>query len=261
MRDGDDRLDAWMEALEARHTTALSFREVRRGLQALSAIYVERRHRIGEGAVFDGAGKRAAFAMAMAPLHFVVVREIVRGAGLGNTGLRRIVDLGCGTGAAAGAWALECGAEVEAAGIDRNAWAVEEARWNWGVLGVRGRARVGDLATERLPGSGSGIVAAFAVNELGDAVREGLLGRLLEASRKGAVVLVVEPIARRAFPWWGDWAAAFREVGGQDETWRFRVPLPERLRALDEAAGLDHREQTARTLILRRSDSASAFSA
>ena len=49
--------------LEARHLSELTFAEVRRGLQALSSLYVERRERLADGAALDGAGKRAAFAL------------------------------------------------------------------------------------------------------------------------------------------------------------------------------------------------------
>ena len=67
--------------LEARHLSELTFAEVRRALQALSSLYVERRERMAEGAVFDGAGKRAAFALYYGPMHFLLVREIVRALG------------------------------------------------------------------------------------------------------------------------------------------------------------------------------------
>ena len=56
-----DPLDAWMAALEKRHLARLTFPEVRRALQALSSLYVQRRGRIGTGTAFEGAGKRAAF--------------------------------------------------------------------------------------------------------------------------------------------------------------------------------------------------------
>src|SRR6266566_8723000 len=53
----------WLEALERRHLTNLNFSEVRRAVQALSSLYVERRDRIETGSALNGAGKRAAFAM------------------------------------------------------------------------------------------------------------------------------------------------------------------------------------------------------
>ena len=75
---------------------------------------------------------------------------------------------------------------------------------------------------------------------------------MLDAAGRGAEVLVVEPIARRIVPWWDGWARRFEQQGGRADTWRFRTVLPERLRLLDKAAGLDHGELTARTLYLAR---------
>ncbi len=103
-----DAFPAFFEALEARHRADLSFPEIRRALQALSSLYVERRERMRSGAVFDGKGKRAAFALYYGPLHFLLVREIVRALGPARRSPRRILDLGCGTGTAGAAWALEC---------------------------------------------------------------------------------------------------------------------------------------------------------
>jgi SAM-dependent methyltransferase len=246
----DDRFLDWFAALEKRHLARLSFAEVRRGLQALSSLYVERRGRIGSGAALDGAGKRAAFALFYGPLHFLLVRGIVRALGAARPAPRSIVDLGCGTGAAGAAWALEAGARCRLAGIDRSGWAVEEARWSYRVLGVAGRAFRGDLLDASPRGRRGGVVAAFTVNELGEEARAGLLERLLAAGDAGARVLVVEPIARRKVPWWDGWAASFRAAGGRADLWRFPADLPGRLRLLDRAARLDHRELTARSLWL-----------
>jgi hypothetical protein len=73
---------------------------------------------------------------------------------------------------------------------------------------------------------------------------------VLEAARRGAAVLVLEPIARRAVPWMESWRAAFEAEGGRADAWRFPAELPEVLARLDHAAGLDHRELTARSLWL-----------
>jgi SAM-dependent methyltransferase len=250
MSSSADPFPAWFAALESRHLERLSFAEVRRGLQALSVLYVDRGKRLGAGAALQGDGKRAAFALFYAPLHFLLVRDVVRALGAGGAGPRSIVDLGCGTGAAAAAWALESGSRCRVTGVDRSGWAVLEARWNYGALGVRGLALRGDLSKALLPGKGGGILAAYTVNELDDAARASLLERLLGAARRGARVLVVEPIARRPFPWWEAWSETFRAAGGRDDSWRFPARLPERLRLLDRAAHLDHRELTGRSLWL-----------
>ena len=243
-----DPVPGWMAALEARHLERLTFPEVRRALVALSSLYVERRRRLGEGVALDGAGKRAAFALYYAPLHFLLVRGIVRGLGAAEPAPRAIVDLGCGTGTAGAAWAIESGRGCRITGIDRSGWAIEEAAWNWRRLGVEGRGERGDLAREAGRGRGSAIVAAFSVNELGDAARDALLDCLLASARRGARILVVEPIARRPVPWWDDWADGFRLAGGREDVWRLPIERPEIIRRLDEATRLDHRVVTGRSL-------------
>jgi hypothetical protein len=241
---------AWFEALEQRQLADLTFAEVRRGVQAVSSLYVERRGRARPGAVFEGAGKRAAFALYYGPLHFLLVLEIVRRIGAAEPPPGRIVDLGCGTGVAGAAWAVAAGGRPRVSGHDRNAWAVAEARWTYRALGLGGRAIRGDLRASRLPGGGDAVVAAFTINELDDPARSDLQRRLLAASDRGARVLVVEPIARRPVPWWDSWSARFVSRGGRDDTWRFDVELPETLRLMDRAAGLDHRELTGRSLFV-----------
>jgi hypothetical protein len=248
--DGSDPFPTWFAALEKRHLATLTFPEVRRALQALSALYVERRAKLASGAPLEGTGKRAAFALYYGPLHFLFLRRVLLELGAGTPPPARIVDLGCGTGVGGAAWALAASAAATVAGFDRNGWAVEEARWTYTQLGVRGRAARGELATVELPERDGAILAAFTVNELDDAARAALLPRLLGAAGRGARVLVVEPIARRALPWWGTWETAFEKAGGRGDEWRFGVALPERLALLDRAAGLDHRELTGRSLWL-----------
>jgi SAM-dependent methyltransferase len=242
--------ETWIGDLERRHLAELSFPEVRKGLQAISSLYVERRGCLDGGAVFDGAGKRAAFALFFGPLHFLVVREIVAAVGAAEPAPSLILDLGCGTGAAGAAWAVAAGATPAVRGTERSGWAVREARETCRVLGVRGRTATGDLLRERLDGAGAGVVLGWVVNELNDSGRDELLPRLLEAARRGAHVLVVEPIASRPVPWWTAWSKAFLDVGGRDDLWRFPAALPPILALLDKASGLDHRVLTARSLYL-----------
>ena len=47
--------EAWIEALTARHQSDLTFAEISRSLRALSSTYVERRHKLREGAALAGA--------------------------------------------------------------------------------------------------------------------------------------------------------------------------------------------------------------
>ncbi len=247
----DERADPfprYFEALEARHHGSLSFAEIRRALVALSSLYVERRERMRGGAALDGAGKRAAFALYYGPLHFLLVREIVRA--LGHAAPRHVLDLGCGTGTSGAAWALQGAMPARVDGVDSSGWAVSEARWTLRQLGLRGEVTRGDAAAVPLPRPPAGILAAFTVNELDDAVRPRLLARLVDAARGGSPVLVVEPISRRVSPWWPEWSAAFRAAGGREDDWRFRPPLPPTLALLGKASGLDAREITGRSLAL-----------
>lgn len=244
-------IDGWLRALEARHARGLSFRELRTGVVALSRIYVEGREKLERGAVFQGRAKKAAFACYYTPLHFLLVREVTASLGLAARTPRHVLDLGCGLGAAGAAVSLATSSGRHTArvdGIDRNPWAVAEARRTLAELGLEGRMRQGLVGAARIDGRYDTVVAAFTVNELSEPDRASLLATLLE--RRGTV-LVVEPIARRTAPWWDAWARAFEARGGRADTWRFPAELPESLQKLDRASGLDHRELTARTIFLR----------
>jgi hypothetical protein len=269
-----DPADGWLAALEERHLADLTPSEVARALRALSSCYVERRGKLASGGALDGAGKRAAFALFYAPVHFLTVRHIVRAIGAPALKVKDIVDLGCGTGAAGAAWALEVlppeqlprpepvrppeggsyrgkRTRVRVNGMDRHPWAVAEANWTYRQLGVAGRAMQADITRTPLrAGRDTGVSAAYALNELAHDARERLLGELGLAHERGACVLIVEPIARRMAAWWDEWAERCAARGGRSDQWRFRADLPPRQRDLAGAAGLDPRELTARSLFV-----------
>lgn len=245
-----DPFPAWFDALDERQRQVLTFPEIRRALQALSSIYVERRGRLSSGAVFDGAGKRAAFALFYGSLHFLLVREIVRALGAAEPPPATILDLGCGTGTAGAAWALEAGGRAQLLGIDRSGWALGEARWTASRLRLKARFSSGDLVRAALPPPPSALLLAFAVNELETADRNELLERVLAFAGDGGRALVIEPLARGVAPWWDEWAARFAAQGGRADEWRFPSAVPPTLRLLDKAAGLDHRTLTGRSLYL-----------
>jgi len=242
---------AWLDALDRRHLSQLTAVEVARALKALSMRYVERRSTLASGAALDSIGKRAAFALFYAPVHFRAVSGIIRNLPRAADNLAEILDVGCGTGAAGAAWALGAG-PARISGFDRHPWAVEEANWTYRQLGLRGRATQADVRRATIAGQrGRAILLAYTVNELIPETRESLLPRLLAAHERGARVLVVEPIARRSVAaWWSEWRQAFGSGGGAEGEWRFPFELPERQRDLARAAGLDPREVTARTLYL-----------
>jgi hypothetical protein len=242
----------WIAEINERYGQSLKFPEIRKGVVALSRIYVEERGRIDRGAVFAGAGKRAAFACFYSPLHFLLVREIVSALGAGNVPPRRIFDLGCGLAVAGAAWATLCQPRPPVIGYEKSPFAASEARWLLSKLGLRGRIHQKSVHEAPPAERGDAVVAAFTVNELEPSGRAKLLDRLLAAGQKGASVLVVEPIARKATSFWPEWEKKFVEASGRADEWRFSLSLPPPLALLDRASGLDHRELTARSLFLRR---------
>jgi SAM-dependent methyltransferase len=239
----------WFEALERRHLENLNFSEVRKGVQALSSLYVERRDRLSAASLFSGAGKRAAFAMFFGPLHFLLIRQIVEALRAQLPQEAHVLDLGCGTGVAGAAWAKAIDRQTRVLGIDRNPWAVQECKWTYQQLGIQGTVRTGDVYKVRIPAA-TAVIAAFTLNELDLSVRDRFRKEFIRNAASGFPVLIVEPIARRVSSWWEAWAAEWRAIGGRADEWRFRAELPERLALMDRAAGLDHRELTGRSLWL-----------
>ena len=253
----DTRFDQWLDALERRQLADLTFPQVSSALRALSSTYVERRQRIREGAALDGAGKRAAFALFYGPLHYLLVREIVRAlagtAACANplTGFGKgmpLVDLGCGTGSAGAAWASACSTTPDVLGFDRHPWAVAEAAETYRAFHLSARTRRADIARTALPKGRASIVAAFTLNEMDDVSRDALITRLVERAGRGDRLLIIEPIAGFTARWWNGWRTRIEAAGGRGDEWRFRVELPPIVAKLDRAAGLNHRELTARSL-------------
>jgi hypothetical protein len=234
----------WVRALEARHLANLRVPEMTRAVRALSSAYVERRVR----ETLDSSGKRAAFALFYAPLHFLAAHAVVRALDAHVPPPSAILDIGCGTGAAGAAWAVAAGGAPRLLGLDRHPWAVEEARWTYRQLGLHGQSRHGDVA--RLPRvrPGGAVVAAYVLNELPGPARERVLEQLLDFAGRGVRVLVLEPIARGAAPWWNAARSQVLAAGGRADEWRFPTELPPPLGLFDKAAGLDHRELTVRSL-------------
>ncbi len=109
---------------------------------------------------------------------------------------------------------------------------------------------VARLARGRRPLSSLGIVAAWSANELPPADWLRLRDALLALHARGASVLIVEPLARSAAPWWGEWVETVSRAGGAGAEWRLDVDLPGELAALDRDAGFRREGLTARTFWL-----------
>jgi predicted RNA methylase len=245
---------AWLSALEARHLADLRVPEVTRALRALSSAYVERRHALARGAALDSHGKRAAFALFYAPLHFMVVHHVVTALGAHEPAPATIADLGCGTGAAGAAWALAAGGRSRLIGLDRHPWAVDEARWTYARLGLDGQARQGDVAKFRPPRGHTALIAAYVLNELPEGARDALVLTLLDAAAAGSRVLIVEPISRAVTPWWEAVTERAQTLGARADQWHIRLDLPPLLALFDKAAGLHHRETKAKSLYIRKKE-------
>ena len=216
----------------------------------MSSTYVERRGRIARGGPFDGTGKRAAYALFYAPVHFLLVHEIVARLERATDGRNPVIDLGCGTGAAGAAWATARRSPPSITGLDRHPGALEEASRTYRAFGLKAATVKRDVTTFAPPKHPSDVIAAYALNELDEAARDQLLVRFLDVAKANGRLLIVEPLARGVAPWWPRWQQKFEEAGGRADEWRLRVELPPIVQKLDRAAGLDHRELTGRSLWL-----------
>jgi SAM-dependent methyltransferase len=261
-----ERFDRWLAEAIARYAPPLAFAEVRKGVQALSALWVEHRAE-GELAAraVRGAGKRAALATYFAPLHFLTAYHAGPAPGAARPGaVRRVLDLGCGSGATGAAIAARLTAALRDAvppagasrdesprviGLDVSGWALSEARHTYAGFGLDARTRRARLP-EALPRAVSGdlIALGWAVNELDPAARSELRARLARALDAGAALFVAEPLSTRVSPWWDDWARSLEPHGARCEIVRFELERPAWIESLDRASRLDHRTLGARVL-------------
>jgi SAM-dependent methyltransferase len=250
--DNQAKLHAWLTAAEGRYLANLRVQEVTRALRSLSSAYVERRER-GSGrrvlGALDTAGKRAAFALYYAPLHFVAVTHVVHALRAADPAPGSILDFGCGTGAAGSAWALAAGSAATVTGIDRHPWAVSETRWTFSQLGIKGVAKQGDISRLNRY-AGECVIAAYTLNELPDDTRDDVEQHLCEHARHGGRVLILEPLARSVAPWWPDTAKRIIGMGGRSDEWKLTVEVPPVVGLLGTAAGLNYRELRFQTLFL-----------
>jgi SAM-dependent methyltransferase len=244
--------DAWLADTVLRHGADLEFREIRKGVQALNSLYVERRAGADLAArAIEGRGKRAAVATYFAPLHFLAVHHALAAIGPERLGgVERILDLGCGTGAAGAAAAATLGGRPHVLAVDRSGFALSEARHTYAAFGLPARTVRGRLP-EAIPPTEAGelLVLCWAVNEMAERAREELLDALLAALARGSRLLLLEPLAGPASPWWRRWADALAAARVEEPRWKLRIEMPEWVARLDRAARLDHRVLGARVLV------------
>jgi SAM-dependent methyltransferase len=251
---GDARaaFDRWLEAAVARCVPPLTFAELRKGVQALSALWVERRGggALGERAL-DGRAKRAAFATYYTGLHFLTAWHAL--AELGPSfaaGLSHLHDLGCGAGALGAAAGVAAGRGPQVLAVDRSGFALGEARRTYAAFGLRARTRRGGLP-EAFPARADArdlMLLGWTVNELAPSARDALLDALAAAAARGARLLVLEPLAGPMSPWWEAWVARLAPLGAEARLVKRAVELPSWIAQLDRAAGLDHAVLGARVL-------------
>jgi len=242
--------EAWLSARTAKAESELSFREIRKGVQAVQADYLGRLKGTRGARVMEGRGKRAAFATFYAAIHHLTVYGWLQSEPLGVLPrFRTLHDLGCGTGAVGAAVARCLDPRPELQGVDKNPWAVSEARDCYRHFGLSGGARRGTLPGG-LPRIGEGdlIVAGWSVNELDEGSREALLGQLKRVLGRGAGLLLVEPISEKICPWWSSWVRSLKGSGATDHRVKFSCDRPEWILRMDRAAKMDHSILSARVL-------------
>jgi hypothetical protein len=246
------RFEHWLDEGVRLYSAELEFREIRKGVQALSTLYVERRDEAPFGGrPFEGRGKRAAQATYFGPLHFLAVHHALAEFGAEDLAdVRRVLDLGCGTGATGAALASTLTSRPPLLGLDRSGWALGEARRAWTSFGLRGRVRRGVLPAA-LPELRPGDLLAlgWTVNELDDTARDKLLDRLDDALERGCGLFVAEPLSTRVSPWWPQWEERLGARGAQARVARLTVIRPPWIERLDRASALDHRTIGARALL------------
>jgi hypothetical protein len=259
MSGHDTTIASWIDEVVNRHASALPRPQFLKAVRALSARYVERRATLTRQSPLDSAGKRAAFAGFFAPLHFLTTQRIAAALGPGPERVDAIVDLGCGTGVTGAAVALDRRAPPPITGIDAVGWALTEARDTWRRLRLDGRGVRANLVpwlrryarpSVGQPDRRTMFVAGWALNELSGPDRVEAIGSLGDLAKGGVPILVIEPVARSAAPWWDEWARRAADDDGRMDEWRFEEPLPPRLAAIDQEAGFDRDALTARSVAL-----------
>jgi SAM-dependent methyltransferase len=205
----------------------------------------------------EGEAKRAAFASYYAPLHWLTTFHLARAlpdaVRTAMLGASEILDLGCGSGAVAAALAEASSDPGEArrprvVGIDRSGFALDEARSTFRCFGLRARLVRAELPGPLPPGGAQLAAAGWSLNELSrDAFDRSCDWLSAHLAGRGSI-LVIEPLARAAAPWWAALCERLAPLGARSGEWRAEVALPDWIAQLDRASGLDHSTLSARWL-------------
>lgn len=244
--------DHWLASVVGRYVPPLTYAELRKGVQALSMLYVERRDEGNVAArAIDGQGKRGAFATYYAALHFITVHHALEMMGGTDTvgTPRRIIDLGCGTGVVGAALATALPGSPAVLGVDRSGWALEEAERTWAAFGVSGRAVRAELP-DGVPqiGEGDMIALGWSLSEWDDVTRAKFLRRLFKYLRKGVSLFIAEPLSTQVAPWWDEWAEQLASFGVSQELCKIAIVRPQWIQDMDKASRLDHQVVGARVM-------------
>ena len=130
----------WVEAAHKQWASALTFKELRKGVQAVSDLYVHKRARGGlSKRAIDGRGKRAAFAVYYGGLHLLLVQSWTHLRP--PPGTVDVADVGCGSGVVGAGIARWAGASQLMASDIRGDH-LQVAAWTARRLGLRARTRV-----------------------------------------------------------------------------------------------------------------------
>jgi SAM-dependent methyltransferase len=239
-----------VDAAHARWARGLEFRELRRGAQAVSDVYVHKRK---SGAIAqraaDGRGKRAAFIVYYGGLHLLLVQHWMeqRPAPI----VERVLDHGCGPGVVGAAAARWCGG-ARLTASDRVGRHLEVASWTGRHFGLKVQTRKQNLpGAIGIPSVPSLLIFGWVLNELSDPERQSSIERMARAIRAGSGALVFAPLSLRASPWWPDLARSLRRVradGLIEEEYRFQPDRPRLIADLDRATRLNHQSLGARVL-------------
>lgn len=246
----EEEVHQWVDAAHKKWARDLTFQELRRGVQAVSNLYV---HKRGKGELSrkaaDGRGKKAAFAVYFGGLHLVLVQawtasqRAVEGV--------EVEDLGCGPGVVGAAVARWVGAP-RVASSDIRGDHLQVAAWTARRLGLRSRTRKAGL-----PGAISSTCRrptlwcfGWVLNELSDSQRAATTSALKARIERGDGAVLFAPLSTRASPWWSKEVRQLRAVSPAllEEEFRCRPKLPDLLKDLDRATRLNHQELGARVL-------------